>query len=165
MRILKMLPLGIVALLGCAGPQAPVPVSGDIAILAGDWQGEYSSAETGRVGSILFHLQAGTDSAKGDVLMVPYGAEAPRPTTDMRMPDPNTRAPRVLTIAFVRADNKSVVGQLDPYRDPDCGCLLTTTFTGKLKGNTFEGTFSSFHREMGNTTRGKWKVARKKPAT
>ena len=51
---------------GCASVQSPVPVAGeqsDIASLAGEWAGEYSSAETGRGGSIVFKLSAARDTA------------------------------------------------------------------------------------------------------
>ena len=41
----------------------------------GEWVGEYSSAETGRVGSIVFTLAAGRDTAAGDVMMVPANIE------------------------------------------------------------------------------------------
>src|ERR1043166_5630706 len=61
-------------LFGCGASQPPVPVVGgeaDIARLAGQWLGEYSSAETGRSGSIVFTLTSGSDTATGDVVMTP----------------------------------------------------------------------------------------------
>src|SRR5437773_10842284 len=59
-----------------AARQPPVPLAGsprDVAALAGQWEGSYSSAATGRSGSISFTLSAGTDSAFGDVIMIPRG--------------------------------------------------------------------------------------------
>jgi len=55
----------------CTYHGTPVPVVGDTRSLSGEWEGTYSSEQTGRSGSIMFHLKAGTDSAWGDVLMIP----------------------------------------------------------------------------------------------
>jgi len=54
------------ALTGCAARPSPVPLQADanaLATLAGEWSGEYSSAATGRSGSIVFTLAAGRDTA------------------------------------------------------------------------------------------------------
>src|SRR6266496_4333197 len=64
----------LLLLAACAASQLPVPVigpAGDVAALAGEWAGDYSSAESGRSGSISFTLRAAGDSAFGDVVMVP----------------------------------------------------------------------------------------------
>ncbi|HEX9610830.1 MAG TPA: hypothetical protein VF978_03000, partial [Gemmatimonadales bacterium] len=61
-------------LAACAASQTPVPVIGaatDVEALAGAWVGEYSSAASGRSGSISFTLRAHGDSAFGDVVMIP----------------------------------------------------------------------------------------------
>src|SRR5256886_3075331 len=58
------------------GAQRAVPVggtAGEVAALAGQWEGSYASAATGRSGSISFTLSAGSDSAFGDVIMIPRG--------------------------------------------------------------------------------------------
>ena len=54
------------------------------------------------------------------------------------------------------------VGRLDPYSDPECGCRLTTVFTGDLSSPTvIEGTFeSSGSTPMHPLTKGTWKVKR-----
>lgn len=157
--------LGLAVLTACQGPQPPVPVMGDIETLAGRWEGEYGSRESGRSGSILFTLLAGADTAHGDVLMVPREWELP---PQPRAGDPDAmdfrrdRAPQVLPIAFVRCVNGMVEGRLEPYHDPDCGCMLTTTFTGKLVNpSTFEGTFTSIHGSGGRTVRGWWRVTKR----
>src|SRR5688500_7811727 len=49
----------------------------DLEILAGEWAGEYESAALGRRGSIEFKLEADTDEARGDVVMVPSGRGTP----------------------------------------------------------------------------------------
>src|SRR5256886_5468755 len=66
------------------GAQRAVPVggtAGDMAALAGQWEGSYSSASTGRSGSISFTLSAGNDSAFGDVIMIPRGWGRDRKST------------------------------------------------------------------------------------
>jgi len=58
---------------GCAGTSPRTPVSGtisDVALLAGEWSGDYSGGAHGRTGGISFHLEAGTDTAHGSVTML-----------------------------------------------------------------------------------------------
>jgi hypothetical protein len=164
-----------VALLSaCASLRTPVPVVGptsNLSALVGDWSGEYSSTETGRSGSISFKLQAGKDTAFGSVIMVPRTQEgvtasgvvpADRPIVKgMAAQSPG----ELITIRFVRMEGSHVVGTLDPYRDPDCGCQLTTTFSGEFTGaSTIEGTFHSVGSEMSHIpTSGRWKVSRVVP--
>ena len=64
----------MLALTACGAARAPVPLVGasaDVGALTGEWAGEYSSAESGRSGSISFTLRAAGDSAFGDVVMIP----------------------------------------------------------------------------------------------
>lgn len=147
---------------GCASTPAPVPVEGtpaDLSVLAGDWEGEYASQATGRLGSIVFKLVAGEDHAHGDVLMIPRGSSDPyRPRTGGEGPAP-AGASQLLTIRFVRAEGGKVSGTLDPYWDPDCNCEVATTFVGQLRGDSIEGTFTS-ERNAGRVF-GTWKVSRK----
>lgn len=157
--------VGLAVLAACQGPQPPVPVLGDVAALTGRWEGEYGSRESGRAGSILFTLEAGNDTAHGDVLMVPREWELP---PQPRAGDPDAmdfrrdRAPQALPIAFVRAVDGTVEGRLAPYHDPDCGCMLTTMFTGKLvNAVTFEGTFTSIHGSSNRTVRGWWRATKR----
>src|SRR2546422_1695111 len=66
----------VLALTACGASRAPVPLVGasaDIGALTGEWAGDYSSAESGRSGSISFTLRAAGDTAFGDVVMVPRG--------------------------------------------------------------------------------------------
>src|SRR5881396_280037 len=66
-----LLPLSVVA---CGGSHPPVPLVGtaaEVSSLIGEWSGDYSSAESGRAGSIKFTLRAAGDSAFGDVVMIP----------------------------------------------------------------------------------------------
>src|SRR4030095_5789996 len=161
------LPLGaLLALLlsiRCATTPAAVPVEGapaDLSALAGDWEGEYSSQATGRLGSIVFKLVPGEGQARGDVLMIPRGSNDPyRPRTGGEGPAP-AGASQLLTIRFVRAEGRKVSGVLDPYWDPDCECEVNTTFVGTVRGDTIEGTFTS-ERAPGRVF-GNWKVSRKR---
>jgi len=147
--------------LGCTYQGTPVPVAGDTNLLAGEWDGTYVSQETGRSGSIVFHLKAGTDSAYGDVLMIPTQADYSRPPTLPESPQPFRKLGRVLTISFVQCEGGEVTGRLDPYEDPDTGERIYTTFEGRLKGNTFKGTFVTLYPTSGHRTAGKWSVERK----
>jgi hypothetical protein len=150
---------------GCASTPAAVPVAGapaDLSALAGDWEGEYASQATGRLGSIVFKLVTGEDHAHGDVLMIPRGSSDPyRPRSGGEGPAP-AGASQLLTIRFVKAEGGNVTGTLDPYWDPDCDCEVTTTFVGQRKGNTIEGTFAS-ERNAGRVF-GTWKATRKPAA-
>ena len=149
---------------GCAYQATPVPVTGDIALLEGEWEGGYASQETGRTGSILFRLAAGTDSAFGDVVMVPARSDPVRiPTVPERMPDAGPKAARVLAISFVRCEDGNVTGRLEPYDDPETGERVLTTFEGRLLRKHFEGTFSSFYETSGRRISGTWSVQRVNP--
>jgi hypothetical protein len=150
----------------CATSQepAPVPVIGgqrDMAALAGEWGGSYESGATGRSGSIVFKLAAGTDSAYGDVVMIPK--ERRLPAQDPAQGLPIARTPQVLTIAFVHTGAGTVNGRLNPYRDPECDCEVLTAFQGKLKGDVIEGEYTTTRVEGRDTVTGTWKVTRKKP--
>lgn len=149
----------LLAGVACVGPGLPVPVRGSVEPLVGEWVGEYSSRKTGRSGSIVFTLEAGKDTAKGDVLMVPANIELPPPV--LKTDDPNYRNPRVLKISFVRCEGSEVTGWLDPYLDPDTGEKTATTFDGLIKGDRLEGTFASYLELSGRRRVGKWIVTRK----
>jgi hypothetical protein len=154
--------------LGCSSTSPRVPVSGDasdIAKLAGEWSGDYWGATNGRSGAISFHLEAGSDSARGSVTMIQ------RPLTFAPGPgaSPETHGlvvantiSRALNLTFVRAENGKVRGRLDPYTDPACDCTAFTSFEGVLHRNKIEGTFQISHGAGGETATGNWKVRRKK---
>ncbi len=144
----------------CGAPGTPVPVRGDLTPLVGEWVGQYTAAEAGRVGSIVFTLAAGRDTAVGDVMMVPANIEPA--TTTPRSDDPMLRTPRILKISFVRCEGTAVTGWLDPYPDPDTGEKTSTTFDGIIKGNQLEGTFVSYLELSGKRRTGTWAVKRKK---
>jgi hypothetical protein len=149
----------------CGQPQTPVPVIGverDVSELAGDWTGEYSSVESGRRGSIVFHLSAGADTARGDVLMAPMWPAQP-PVAMAPPGQPPMPTTQTLRIEFVRVAGGEVNGLLAPYTDPTCGCTLRTTFVGRLRADTLEGTYTSLHKQTGERQSGRWRVVRDRP--
>jgi hypothetical protein len=143
-----------------APPSPPVPIRGDVAMLEGHWSGEYSSNESGRSGSIVFKLEAGSDTAQGDVLMIP-SVQYPNYATQYQPEVEPARAPTPLRIQLVRVFGHQVAGQLTPYKDPECGCTVTTIFSGRLEGDMLEGVFHTYHGD-GETTTGEWRVRRVK---
>jgi len=154
-----------IAFAACVSRQQPVNVVGassDVTALTGQWAGDYSSAESGRSGSISFNLRNAGDSAFGDVVMVPAGLN--RPLAPWRGDAAGMQAqrpePEVLTISFVRVQSGSVTGRLAPYAEPGTGTRLLTTFEGTLSGNTIEGTYLT-RLPSGETQTGRWRVQRR----
>ena len=93
----------------CGAARSPVPLVGassDVSALTGEWAGDYSSAESGRSGSISFTLRAATDSAFGDVVMIPAGLGRPLMPWRGENMTGVAQAPTstVLTIRFVRVE-------------------------------------------------------------
>src|SRR6266487_3291139 len=135
------IPMTLIAALallaGCVvSPPAAIPVTSpghDVQRLAGDWQGDFSSTETGRHGIISFHLDAGADSAQGQVLM--YLRQPSEPIWKGVGPTPGANPPEQtqwLSIRFVDVEGGSVSGAIEPYTDPVCDCSVVTTFLGKM---------------------------------
>jgi hypothetical protein len=135
----------------------------DVRGLVGEWAGEYTSDGLGRSGSITFTLAADGDTARGDVIMIPRGLHAPLQPAREPQDGLRTRAPEVLTINFVRVTGNQVDGSLAPYVDPECGCILYTSFVGRLAGNMIGGTFVSLNAAMGTMRQtGTWNVVRRR---
>ncbi len=155
-------------LLACTAPrQAPVPLVGaarDVAALEGQWDGSYSSAATGRSGSISFTLTATGDSAFGDVVMIPRGLGRPLRAWNNAAVPADAASPRtaVLTINFVRVAEGRVSGTLAPYADPETGVQLFTAFEGLLRGDVIEGTYTTRAGRGVDSQTGEWKVTRRR---
>ena len=148
----------------CGGSSAePVPVVAgelDMAQLHGEWRGEYEAPSVGRNGSIVFRLEAGADTALGDVVMIPRDLGRPlEPAEIESQPEQERSTAEVLRIAFVRIEGGRVSGTLQPYQDPECRCPVNTTFTGRLKGDVIEGEFEAV-RGGGEVFTGTWRVQR-----
>ena len=164
-RLATLLPILAFTITACGTSQTPVPLVGastDVSALTGEWAGEYSSGESGRSGSITFTLRASDDSAFGDVVMIPTGLGRPvKPYSEEPVAGSNTPSPTtVLKIRFVRVEQGRVSGTLDAYADPQTGERLFTTFTGELKGNTIEGTYTT-RLQTGVTQIGRWSVQKR----
>ena len=147
----------------------PIEVSAsdfDLMPLVGRWSGNYASNTTGRSGSITFTLQAGEASAYGDIVMIPRGPARSAVPLDQHLvgADASGTVREILTIHFVRKEGNKVIGVLDPYRDPDCGCKVITTFEGEFHGRgAIEGTFTTKSPEVEQPrAAGEWKVTRVK---
>ena len=159
MKVLTMFTLAVAT--ACAWKQPPVVTVGsftDVSTLAGEWSGEYRSNEAQHSGTIWFRLDAGRDTALGDVLM--------RPRESVALPAPSApgvwqAAPRVSTIKFVRVQWPHLTGAIEPYTSPDCDCLLVTVFRGEVKGDRIEGDFSIIHTAHGTLPQsGTWWATR-----
>ena len=167
-RSVPVAALGALFLACTAARQTPVPLVGaarDVAALEGQWDGSYSSAATGRSGSISFTLTATGDSAFGDVVMIPRGFGRPLQAWSNAAAPAGVAPPRpaVLTINFVRVAEGRVTGTLAPYADPETGVQLFTAFEGQLRGDVIEGTYTTrAGRGGGDSQTGEWKVTRKK---
>ena len=151
----------------CAGNPPPVPVfasRADWELLAGRWRGSYSTSAAARRGLIDFTLSASGEQASGDVLMIAEGTRIPY----HRYPpgDPHFKpldAPpstQMLTIKFVRAEERRISGTIDSYWDPDRQCQATATFLGIAQSRVIEGTFTSTCEDGVRQLRGKWRVMR-----
>ena len=157
--------IAAVLLSACRYHPTPVQLQGDqsdISALAGNWEGEYSSDQTGRSGSIMFTITAGSDTAFGDVLMIPRMGQ-PLTSADMNSPAHATHAssPELLRITFVRVAGGSVQGALEPYVAPDCKCEVVTVFRGRRNGDVIEGTYITSGRDI-VPQEGRWNVSRTK---
>jgi hypothetical protein len=148
----------------CASNPTPVPVRGspeDLAVLRGEWQGEYLGTQSGRTGSISFSMTSNADIAYGEVLMIPRGWDHPVNREDPRLRGGVPSAPETLTISFVTVAGQQLSGRLDPYRDPACDCRASTVFVGRVRGDTLEGRFTTRFESGLSTRTGTWRVVRR----
>lgn len=134
----------------------------DLNPLVGQWRGSFNSAQTGRTGTIAFNLNAGESAATGSVVMFAKPDSLLDP--EERELAANVPKSTVLKIHFLRKEGGNVSGGLDPYRDPDCDCTVTTLFTGAFTNSTtIEGTYTTVRSKPGSDiVSGKWKVTRVK---
>lgn len=149
---------------GCKTVHTPLPVYGsgeDISQLLGEWYGEYTSQEANRHGVIYFKLDVSADSAVGHVIMK-QGQWDDQYYEDITAP--HNQPSELLTIRFVQVGLDRVMGRLDEYKDPICGCPLHTVFEGHVEDDRIEGVYVTHGDEFHMTTSGQWSVNRyKKP--
>jgi hypothetical protein len=134
----------------------------DLNPLVGQWRGSFSSAQTGRTGTIAFNLNAGESAATGNVVM--FAKPDSLLTPEERELAANVPDRSVLKIHFLRKEGGTVSGGLDPYRDPECDCTVTTLFQGTFTNSTtIEGSYTTVRNKPGSDiVSGKWKVTRVK---
>jgi hypothetical protein len=78
-------------------------------------------------------------------------------------PQHHPLGPQELPIQFVRALESGVVqGTLESYHDPQCGCLLSTTFVGEVRGDRIEGTYTTKGPLAHAVTDGRWRARRER---
>jgi hypothetical protein len=155
------------SLMGCAShpPQTEVSSSDfDLNPLVGEWRGTSSNPQTGRTGTIAFTLRAGESAASGNVVLIPRPDSLLTPAEREMVANVGTSGRSVLKITFIRKEGGNLSGTLDPYRDPECACMVITTFQGSFKdAGTIEGTFSTVPSQPGGTvTGGTWRMTRVK---
>lgn len=153
--------------LACASRSPSIELTSsdfDLTPLVGEWRGDYSSAATGRTGTIAFTLRAGEGAASGNVVMIPRADSLLTDEEREALASTSSGGKSVLKINFVRKEGGSVNGTLDPYRDPDCECVVNTTFHGVFRdARTIEGTFTTVPSAPGGSvTTGKWRAVRVK---
>ena len=163
-RWLLIVCAGALAVSACASKSSPVPVLGsveELAAVCGVWVGEYQDASSTRAGSIRFSLEAGSDTASGDVLMIAPGRDRSfTPQADRYRDAPRRESPRRLMISFVRITQGRIQGRLEPYYDPECDCTVETVFIGKLSDDLLEGTYQSYLGGRSSPRTGQWRAAR-----
>lgn len=164
----RLIVTALIALLSgaCSGNTPPVSVIGsraDLNTLAGEWVGSYEVTDgLSRRGTVDLTLDAGQDTARGAVVMTTLQARGSAGIPQNAMPAPMAPFSEALSIKFVRVNGNVINGVLDPYRDPNCGCTLTTTFVGRLKGDEIEGTFTVRHSDSMQRETGWWRATRSK---
>ena len=155
-----VLPLLLTQLMSCKTTEPPIPLYGrsdEVQALVGEWRGTYESMDANRHGSIYFKLDAKADSAIGHIVMK-MGNWDEEYFDDIRS-NLHDRS-ELLTIRFVSFGMGRVVGRLDEYKDPVCGCPLETTFEGHVNGDRIEGVFVSHGKGYHLDTTGNWWVER-----
>jgi len=144
-------------------PLAPVRVEGselDIGELAGEWEGEFHNASTGRRGTISFSLRRANETAYGPVVMttaLPFPACTDPLSTAVHSP---LEARIALSVATIGVGGRSVGGWLQPYRDPERGCWVDTWFEGRFRDDTLGGRYFSHPADGEAVLRGTWWVTR-----
>ena len=149
---------------GCSiSDQALVPLEGEvesIAGLTGEWIGTYESEQTGRNGSIVFHITGNSEESHGDVVMNPL----PLGDREYGRAHHPGQFDQVLGIRYVEVSNGSIWGELIPYRDPVTGASVTTRFQGRItSADEIEGAYISYAEAGEISPRTGWWRVRRRP--
>lgn len=154
---------GLVAFTACTYYPANFPIYGttdERARLAGDWEGEFDDSRAGGGGSISFRLEAGRDSASGDVTLLASHIGNAQLGYETRVPTARTATRTTLRIGYASVGASLVEGILEPFRDPECDCMVDTSFRGELRGDSIVGRYVS--RRGWTMRRGEWRMSRRR---
>lgn len=139
-------------------PEIPLNASESaMEALAGRWSGNYWGGPDGRSGSITFELTEGEGHAHGEVVMIPGDLRQFLPAYE---PPQLLPSPQPLRVEFIRAADGQMTGTLEPYRDPGCECVLSTSFMGSIHEEVIEGSFVTVGGAGHLKEIGRWKVER-----
>ena len=145
----------------CSVQPAPQPTPSqpaDLAALSGSWVGEYSNSETGRSGSISMSLRSWSDSAAGDMVLVPNGAP-PLLAVDVAGHVARGLSAEVLRLSFKQVTGGMVEATVEPYFSPDCACAVTMVLQATPAKNLIAGEFV-LSSTRGVRQQGRWSVER-----
>lgn len=178
--IARFLPRGIASLLLAAlavscssssAPQSPAPViptggeNKSLNALVGHWEGTHTNPGNGRTGTIVLDVTSGGKEARGDILMVPPGANARATSVEESL----RTMPQIYEINFIQAEGNMLNGTVGPYEDPASHCKATSVFQGSLQGDSIVGTFRTECLDPQGkpdpsvpATTGTWTISRKK---
>jgi hypothetical protein len=155
----------LLALAACRTAPAggPVPLEGpepELAALAGAWSGGYRSARGGGHGTIAFHLEAGADTARGQVEMT-FAPALELYREQVEACELPRRPCTTIDIAVIRVADGTIRGTLAPYWNPACDCRTVSVFEGRRTGERIAGSFVT-RREGGEAvlSTGRWQVER-----
>lgn len=163
-KLMRCLPTAalLLGLAACAGRPAIVTLEGEpdaIGTLAGQWQGEYWGAESGRSGTIDFSVSGSRDSVTGEVRMIDPTGRPLHSVDATGLHSAHVRGTQTLAIELVRISETSVSGRMEPYLAPDCQCTVSTSFVGVVRGDSIVGTFVT-RFPGGGLDEGHWRVVR-----
>jgi hypothetical protein len=141
----------------CAAPTIKITSDAmDMSLIAGEWDGEFSSQESGNSGKISLKLAKDGNNANGQVFMKgrlgPIGLNGPLVSTYSRP----------LPIKFVHIEKNIIEGKVIPFKDLKNNVMIHTSFKGKIEGDVMEGTYISTIEKTEKSYTGTWKVTRQK---
>jgi hypothetical protein len=143
-------------------PVSTTPGPADLMALHGEWVGTYEAdVAHGRSGAILFRLDATEEVVQGCGLLRVRGRETAEGIPWEGDIWAHVPPERLILTTFVRGPDGTVDGNFAPFSDPVCGCQVTMTFNGAVRGNVMEGTYVLEHLSGAERATGKWRVTRR----
>ena len=166
MRSYHVLGLWAVAILlsSCAVVETPrIALEGKpkhVQAFEGTWIGSFESGQSGRAGSIEFILSADVDSAFGDVLMYTEDRNTPLWHRGDAAAPGFVSTPQWLDVRFVRLERGYMSGEMEPFFDTNCNCMVVTRFLGRKEGEQIEGGYTVRGRGTDFESTGTWGIRR-----